>query len=143
MKKMLMMATVGLWAAGLFGWCALAAEDKAKEPAERFFEMRTYTAPPGKLEALHARFRDHTNKLFVKHGMQLVGYWTPTEGEKASNTLVYILAYPSKEAREKAWKDFQDDADWKKAKEESEVNGKLVDKVDSVFLKPTDYSPIK
>lgn len=118
------------------------AEEKKAE-AERFFEMRTYYAAPGKLDALHARFRDHTNKLFVKHGMALIGYWTPAEGAGAANTLVYILAYPSKEAREKSWKDFMADPDWVKAKSASEVNGKLVDKVDSVFLKPTDYSPIK
>src|SRR5216683_2584770 len=106
--------TKTLFTVALLGLASVAsfAEDKAKEPAERFFEMRTYTAAPGKLEALHARFRDHTNKLFVRHGMQLIGYWTPTEGEKASTTLVYILAYPSKEAREKAWKGFQYDADW-------------------------------
>jgi NIPSNAP protein len=121
---------------------AVSAEDKPAAK-ERFFEMRTYIAPPGKLEALNARFRDHTNKLFIKHGMELIGYWTPTEGPAASNTLVYILAYPNKEAREKAWKAFQEDPEWKAAREASEVNGKLVEKVDSVFLKPTDYSPIK
>jgi len=110
---------------------------------ERFFEMRTYYAAPGKLEAMHARFRDHTNKLFVKHGMQLIGYWVPAEGNGTPNTMVYILAYPSKEARDKAWKDFVADPDWVKAKAASEVNGKLVDKVDILFMKPTDYSPIK
>lgn len=115
-----------------------------KEPSDsRLFEMRTYIAPPDKLAALHARFRDHTNKLFVKHGMELIGYWTPAEGPAAANTLIYILAYPSKEAREKSWKAFLNDPEWKKAKAESELNGKLVEKVDSVFLNPTDYSPIK
>src|SRR5690242_9693291 len=73
----------------------------------RFFEMRTYTAAAGKFEALHSRFRDHTNKLFRKHGMTLVGYWVPADKEKgAENTLVYILAYPSREAREASWKAF-------------------------------------
>jgi hypothetical protein len=133
------------WIAILFCLAGiLTANARAEDAkADRYFEMRTYYAAPGKMEALHARFRDHTNKLFVKHGMTLIGYWTPTEGPGATNTLVYILAYPSKEAREKSWKAFMDDEDWKKAKTESEVNGKLVDKVDSVFLKPTDYSPIK
>lgn len=121
----------------VIGLCASA------NAAERFFEMRTYTAAPGKLEALHARFRDHTNKLFVKHGMELVGYWVPADGPKAENTLVYILAYPSKEDRAKSWKGFMEDPDWKKAKADSEVNGTLVEKVESAFLKPTDYSPIK
>src|SRR5438552_12702938 len=107
------------------------------------FEMRTYTAAEGKLDALHARFRDHTNALFLKHGMTVIGYWTPTEGDKAKNTLVYILAYPDREGREKMWKEFQADPDWKKAKGESEKDGALVKKVESVFLSATDYSPIK
>src|SRR5437868_8631585 len=98
----------------------LTANARAEDAkADRYFEMRTYTAAPGKLEALHARFRDHTNKLFIKHGIELVGYWTPADGEKKDNTLIYILAYPSKEAREKSWKEFQDDPEWKTAKEAS------------------------
>jgi hypothetical protein len=121
---------------------SVVADDK---PAgkERFFEMRTYIAAPGKLDLLNARFRNYTNTLFTKHGMELIGYWTPTEGAAAENTLIYILAYPSKEAREKAWKAFLDDPEWKKARAETESAGKLVEKVDSMFLKPTDYSPIK
>ena len=124
--------------AGLF-----AADAKAPETKTRFFEMRTYTANDGKLDALHARFRDHTNKLFVKHGMEIVGYWVPTDAEKSKNTLVYILAYPSKEARDTSWKAFQADPDWKTAMAASEKDGKLVKKVDQVFMTPTDYSPIK
>ncbi len=119
------------------------AAENAAAPGERCFEMRTYTAAPGKLEALHARFRDHTNALFVKHGMTMVGYWTPTDGEAANDTLVYILAYPSRAARETAWAEFTKDPEWQKAKADSEVNGTLVAKVVSVFLKPTDYSPLK
>jgi hypothetical protein len=117
-----------------------AAADTGKT---RVFEMRTYTAAEGKLDALHARFRDHTNKLFTKHGIEMIGYWVPTDGPTSKNTLIYILAYPSRDAREKAWKDFQADPDWQKAKAESEKDGKLVLKVDSVFMAPTDYSPIK
>ncbi len=110
----------------------------------RLFEMRTYHAAPGKLEALHARFRDFTNKLFVKHGMQMVGYWVPMNKEgQYDNTLVYILAFPSREAREKAWKEFTDDLEWHAVKAETEKNGRLVEKVDSVFMTATDYSPIK
>jgi NIPSNAP len=141
MSKTSMMAvlTVGLGCLALGGALAGAAE----KPKERFFEMRTYIAAEGKLDALNARFRDHTNKLFVKHGMELIGYWTPTEGPAAQNTLVYILAYPDKESRDNSWKGFVNDPDWKKAHAESEKNGKLVDKVISQYLKPTDYSPIK
>jgi hypothetical protein len=112
----------------------------------RVFEMRTYHANPGKLEALHARFREHTTKIFEKHGMTNVGYWVPIDpqtGAAAGNTLVYILAYPSLEARKKAWDDFGKDPEWQSVKEASEKDGKLVEKVDSVFLSPTDYSKIK
>ena len=119
---------------------AVAQEKKG----ERIFELRTYTAAEGKLDALNARFRDHTNKLFVKHGMELVGYWTPTDEKKgAGNTLIYILAHASKEAADKSWAGFRADPEWKAALAESEKNGKLTTKVESVFMKPTDYSPMK
>jgi len=110
----------------------------------RCFEIRTYYAMPGKLEDLHARFRDHTLKLFKKHGMQIVGFWGPTDKEAGSeNKLIYILAYPSREAREQAWKTFGADPDWQAARKKSEENGKLVEKVESTILMATDYSPVK
>ena len=107
--------------------------------------MRTYTTNEGKLGDLHKRFKDHTNKLFQKHGMELVGYWTPTDKDKKHNTLVYILAYPDQEARNESWEAFRDDPEWQKVYEQSQFDagGKIVKKVDSVFLDPTDYSPIK
>lgn len=121
-----------------------AAESSSLAPDSRCFEMRTYYCAPDKLEALHARFRDHTNKLFVKHGMQLVGYWVPmNKDKKYENKLVYMLAYPSREARDKSWKEFGADPEWIKARNESEANGKIVEKVESVFMTATDYSPIK
>jgi hypothetical protein len=119
-----------------------SGQDK-KHKQDRFFELRIYTAHPGKLEALHKRFREHTNRLFVKHGMELVGYWTPTEGKEKEDTLYYILAYPSKEARDKSWDGFKKDPVWIQAYEASHVNGPLVKSVVSKFLTPTDYSPIK
>ena len=127
---------------------APAAPTLAPSPSlakdSRCFEMRTYYAAPGKLEELHARFRNHTDKLFKKHGMQVIGYWGPEEKESGSeNTLVYLLAYPSREARAASWKAFAADPDWKDAQKKSEANGKLVDKVVSVFLRSTDYSPMK
>ncbi|MSR31866.1 MAG: NIPSNAP family protein [Gemmataceae bacterium] len=109
----------------------------------RVFEMRTYYANPGKIEALHARFRDHTLKLFEKHGITNVGYWKPTDAAKAEEVLVYILAYPSKEAADKSWKGFREDPAWHAARDASEKAGKLVKKADSVYLNPTDYSPLK
>ena len=113
------------------------------ERADRFFEMRIYYANPGKMSALHARFRDHTCKLFEKHGMQNIGYWQQATGDNAENTLVYVLAYPSEEARKKSWDAFVNDPEWKKAKADSEKDGVLVAKVESKFMKPTDYSTIK
>lgn len=117
---------------------AVAAPEKK---ADRFFEMRTYTPSPGKLDALQARFRDHTCKLFEKHGMTNVGYWV-TQG--AEPKLVYLLAFPSKEARDASFKAFGADPDWQKVYAESQKDGvKLAAKVESVFLSPTDYSAIK
>jgi len=105
----------------------------------RVFEMRTYYAAPGRLEALHARFRDHTCKLFEKHGMANLGYWMPVENP--DNKIIYVLAYPGRDAREKSWKEFMADPDWQAACKASEKDGKLVDKAESVFLSATDYSP--
>ncbi|MBI4662415.1 MAG: NIPSNAP family protein [Verrucomicrobia bacterium] len=105
----------------------------------RYYEMRTYYAAPGKLNDLNARFRNHTCKLFEKHGMVNIGYWVPTENP--DNKLIYILAYPSREAREKSWNGFMADPDWQAARKASEVNGQLVDKFESIFLAATDYSP--
>lgn len=119
------------------------AADKADNGEARLFELRTYTTHPGKLDELHKRFREHTNRLFKKHGMELVGYWTPADEDEAQNTLVYILAYPNREARDKAWKDFLEDPEWQKVFQESRTDGPLVQKVESRFLAPTDYSPIK
>jgi NIPSNAP len=117
------------------------AEEKAG--ATRIFEMRTYYAAAGKMPELHARFRDHTRKLFEKHGMTIVGFWSPTDETSAEEKMVYILAYPSREAGEKAWQAFREDPEWIKARDASELNGKLVTKIDSLWLNPTDYSPIK
>ena len=110
----------------------------------RCYELRTYYAAPGKLEELHARFRNHTMRLFKKHGIEVVGFWGPTDKEKGSeNTLVYVLVYPSREARDKAWRAFGTDPEWRAAATESEKNGKLTAKVESVILMATDYAPVK
>jgi uncharacterized protein (DUF1330 family) len=106
------------------------------------YELRTYHAYPGKLEDLHKRFREHTLTIFDRHGMKVVGFWGPTDKDKGSeNTLIYILEFPSREAAVKAWKEFGADPEWKQVSTASEVNGKLVEKVDSVFMKRTDYAP--
>jgi hypothetical protein len=125
---------------------ALAAAQTPGAPAGggRVFELRTYTAAPGKLDALNARFRDHTIALFKKHGMEVVGFWMPVDKEAgAGDKLVYILAHPSRAAAEANWKAFRDDPEWVKVKAESEAGGVLAPKIESVFLAPTDYSPLK
>lgn len=103
------------------------------------FELRTYHAAEGKLDALQARFRNHTVALFAKHGITNVGYWTPKENN--GQTLVYLLAYPDRAAREASWKAFLADPAWQAAKADSEKEGKLLAKVESLFLHRTDYSP--
>ena len=108
----------------------------------RIYELRTYTCEPGKLEALKTRFRDHTIRIFNKHGMESIGYWVQQD-ERSSNTLIYILAHPSREAGEKNWKAFQDDPEWKKVQTESEANGKIVQKVERVWMDPTEFSKLK
>lgn len=109
----------------------------------RVFELRTYTTFEGKLDALNSRFRNHTLKIFEKHGMQNIGYWTPMEGPNKGNQLVYIIAHPSREAAKQSWDAFRNDPEWKKVAAESEKDGKINQKVESLFLEPTDYSKIK
>ncbi len=123
--------------------CGIAIGRASQPPASKVYELRTYTAAEGKFDAVNARFRDHTVKLFEKHGMKNVGYWTPMEGPTAGTTLIYILEHQSRDAARASWAAFSKDPDWQKAKTESEVNGRIVAKVESVFLTATDYSPIK
>jgi len=112
----------------------------AAEKDGRVFEMRVYWAAPGKLDALHARFRDHTTKLFAKHGITNVGYFVPV-GENPERRLVYFLAYPDRKARDASWTAFVNDPEWKAAHAASEKDGKLVEKATETFLSTTDYSP--
>jgi hypothetical protein len=104
------------------------------------YELRVYHATAGKLNDLLARFRDHTDKLFARHGMKSVAYWTPVDEPAKSNMLIYILQHPSREAAAANWKSFQDDPEWKSVKAKSEEDGSLVDKVDSTYMAMTDFS---
>jgi hypothetical protein len=109
----------------------------------RVYELRTYTCNEGKLEALKTRFRDHTIEIFKRHGMESIGYWVPQDGEKSKTTLIYILAFPSREAATKSWDAFKNDPEWKKVAADSEANGKIVKSVESVFMDPADFSKLK
>ncbi|WP_193213073.1 NIPSNAP family protein [Luteolibacter marinus] len=127
---------ISVLAAGLALGSAAAAEPVADT---QLYELRTYHAEPGKLDALLSRFRDHTCGLFAKHGMTQVGYWVPADNP--DRLLIYLLAYPDRAARDASWAAFHADEDWKKAAAASEAGGKLVGKVDQLFLHPTDFSP--
>lgn len=133
----------------LFACFALAAtgtialaQQAALDPHDALYELRVYYPAPGKLAALNARFRDHTLKLFEKHGMRNVVYWNeqPTK-DSPEGRVVYVLAYPSRQARDEDWKAFGEDPEWRAVVAKSEAGGKLVTKVDSVFMTMTDYSP--
>ncbi len=106
---------------------------------DRVYELRIYHCHPGKLNDLHRRFRNHTMKLFEKHGMTNVGYWTPLDnpGEK----LYYVVSHPSREAAKLAWASFIADTTWQRVAKASEMNGPIISKIESIFLKTTDFSP--
>ena len=124
--------------AGAFWAGQTAGEDKV---AERVYELRTYYCVPGRLEALHKRFKDHTLKLFEKHGMKNEMYWTPTDPKLKDHVLIYIVSHDSVEAAKKSWDAFRSDPDWIKARDASEKDGKIVDKVESVYMTATEFSP--
>jgi len=115
--------------------------DNPDQGSTKVYELRVYQAAPGKLAELLARFREHTTKLFDKHGMKNVAYWTAIDEPKKSNTLIYILEHHSREEAAANWKSFQDDPEWKSVRDKSEANGKLVENVESTFLTLTDFSP--
>ena len=117
-----------------------ADDDKKAEAAAMLYELRTYYTPEGKLDDLNARFRNHTLGLFEKHGMKNIIYWTPVD---KPDTLIYVIAHKDKAAADASWAAFKDDPEWKKVAEETQKNGSLVKKVESVYLTPTDYSPHK
>lgn len=116
------------------------AEEK---PMGRLYELRTYTALPGRLDALNKRFREHTLKLFEKHGMKNEMYWIPTDPKLKDNTLIYVVSHESEEAAKKSWDAFRTDPEWIKARDASEADGKIVAKVESVYMTEADYSPKK
>jgi hypothetical protein len=122
------------------------AEEKRQGDAmtgsAKVYELRIYHAVRGKMDSLVARFRDYTDKLFAKHGMKSVGYWTALDEPAKNSTFFYILEHPSREAAAANWKAFQDDLEWKTVKAKSEENGKLVEKIDSTFLTLTDFSQL-
>ena len=131
-------------AAAVVPFVSVAAEAKDAPngaAGETVYELRIYHAMEGKLDALVARFRDHTDALFKKHGLKPVAYWNPTDEPLKGRTFIYILKHPSREAATTNWKSFHDDPEWVKVSTASESGGKLVEKVDSTFMTLADFSP--
>jgi hypothetical protein len=119
------------------------ASQAAEPAAPRVFEIRTYYTFPGRLEALHKRFREHTRRMFEKHGMTNVAYWTPQDSPGKENTLIYVVSHASREQAKANWAGFIADPEWKKIAEDSQKDGKIVEKIESVFVDATDYSPLR
>jgi len=115
----------------------------AAQSSDRVFELRTYTTLPGRLDALHSRFRDHTIRIFEKHGMTSIGYFSPQDEPLAENTLIYVIAHENREAAKANWAAFVADPEWQKVSEESQRDGRIVESIESVFMDPTDYSQIR
>jgi hypothetical protein len=140
-RKQLLSACL-LAAATVVGYGVMKT-NTAHAASTRVFELRTYTCNEGKLDALNARFRDHTIQIFKKHGMTSIGYWVPQDGPDHNNKLIYIISHASREAAKANWDAFRADPEWQKVQKESEANGKIVAKVESVYMDPTDYSHLK
>ena len=122
---------------------SVSEDASAGSEMDQVFELRTYTAAEGKFDDLLARFRDHTLRIFEKHGMTNVGYWTPQDEPLSANTLIYVLAHPSREEAEQSWRDFSSDPEWQSVAEESQRDGRLIAGLERVFLDPTDFSPMR
>lgn len=128
----------GMAAVAAAGYWVGQSAGQEKKTNQRIYELRIYTTVPGRLPALHKRFAEHTMKLFEKHGMRNEMYWVPADED---NKLIYLLSHESREAAERSWRAFSGDPEWQKARTESERDGKIVDKVERVWLQLTEYSP--
>ncbi len=131
-----------LFAVALGAWLMKTQTTHAQSTG-RVFELRTYTCNEGKLPDLERRFRDHTIEIFQRHHMVSVGYWIPQDAPHSGDTLIYILAHPSRDEAKANWAAFNADPEWQKVRAESEANGKIVNHVDSVFMVAADFSPLK
>ena len=128
-------------AAVMLGFSALSGSAKA-EPAHHVYELRLYHVNEGKMDALKARFRDHTDSIFRRHNMKSIGYWSPEDAPSSQKLFIYVLEHPSRQEAEKNWAAFQADPEWQKVKAESEANGALVDHIDRYFMDPTSFSAL-
>jgi NIPSNAP protein len=129
--------------AGAFAIATATRAQSGRATADRVFELRVYQTLPGRLPALESNFRDHNVAYLKKHGIESVGYWTPQDSPASANTLIFIVAHDSREAAEQHWNEFRSDPEWKKLAQASLASGEIVEKIDSTFLTPTDFSPMK
>ena len=141
MKKIIKTSAISLVSliiglgAGIF--FSISAQD------EKVFELRTYKATRGNLDNLHARFRDHTTRIFRKHGMEVIGYWSPTSEEEREDTLVYLLGHDNQAAADQSWQDFIADPEWARVAEESNRDGQILGGIERKYMVATDYSPMR
>ena len=122
---------------------AAASQSAAQETSSRVFEIRTYTAPEGRLDEVVDRFRRDSMRLLAKYGMESVGYWIPQDSVRSKNTLIYILAHPSREEARANWRTFSADPEWQQVRARTEANGPIIERIESVFVDPTDFSPLQ
>ena len=113
------------------------------KPQNHVYELRLYRVKEGKMDALKARFGDHTDSIFKRHNMKSIGYWSPQDAPDSQNLLIYILEHPSRQEAEKNWAAFRADPEWQKVKAASESNGQLLDHIDSYFMDPTSFSALQ
>ena len=142
-RRLLAVSTAVFAAGFVLGGLVPPWDGVQAQSGDRVFELRTYTAPEGKLPNLQARFRDHTMRIFEKHGITNVGYWVPQDAPLSESTLIYIIAHEDREAAKASWDDFRNDPEWQKVSRESQVDGRIVSNVESVFMDATGYSPLK
>jgi hypothetical protein len=131
------------FAAGSWLTARFTALPKVEAQSNRVYELRIYHTEPGRLPALLKRFRDHTRRIFDRHGIASLGYWVPQDAPIKDNTLIYIVSHPNRDAATKNWNEFRADPEWQKVSKDSEADGKIVEKVDFTFMDPTDFSALK
>ena len=132
------------FASGAATMLAMGVMSRSRADApNHVYELRLYHVAAGKMDALKARFGEHTDALFKRHGMKSIGYWQPEDAPSSQELFIYVLEHPSREEAEKNWASFQNDPEWRKVKAESEAHGSLVDRIDRYFMDPTSYSALK
>lgn len=131
------------FAAGSLLTLKLATPAHVEAQSNSVYELRVYHAMPGKLGDIVKRFKDDTRRVFNKHGIESVGYWVPQDSPAKENTLIYIVKHPNREAGDKNWKAFTSDPEWQEISKRTQANGRLVEKIDSTFMDPTEYSALK